>query len=101
NYWSGRRVHSEETGSSQRETGAHRGRKIEETESVNEGLTRRLCGSGALPRGTGRSPSPHIHNFKVFRYSRNSPPRSSRFNANSTVALRKPSLSPVSWRRPS
>src|SRR6266446_6497748 len=36
------------------------------------------------------------HSFKLFRYSRNSPPKSSRFSANSTVALRKPSLSPVS-----
>src|SRR5579871_3215099 len=34
--------------------------------------------------------------LRLLRYSRNGPPRSSRFSANSTVAFRKPSLSPAS-----
>src|SRR5215204_3730877 len=36
-----------------------------------------------------------------FRYSRKSLPRSSRFKANSTVAIKNPSLSPASCRTPS
>ena len=36
------------------------------------------------------------YNFSAFRYSRKGPPRSCRRRAYSTVALRKPSLSPAS-----
>ncbi len=42
-----------------------------------------------------------LYSFNPFKYSRKGSPRSSRFRANSTVAFRNPSLSPVSWRRPS
>src|SRR5260370_31900869 len=38
----------------------------------------------------------HDQIFKPFRYARKSAPRSKRFSANSTVALRNPSLSPAS-----
>ena len=58
----------------------------------------------AQSRGTrlhARSIAVNSYSSSVFKYSRNSPPRSSRFSANSTVAFRKPSLSPVSWRLPS
>ena len=41
------------------------------------------------------------YSCSVFRYSRKSLPRSSRLRANSTVAFRKPNLSPASWRLPS
>ena len=46
---------------------------------------------GSIERGHDLS-----YSFSPFRYSRNGPPRSSRFRANSTVAFRNPSLSPVS-----
>mgnify|MGYP003349511239 CR=1 FL=1 len=36
------------------------------------------------------------HSGRLFKYCRNGPPRSYRFKANSTVACRKPSLSPAS-----
>jgi hypothetical protein len=42
-----------------------------------------------------------FYSFNPFKYSRSGPPRSGRLRANSTVAFRKPSLSPVSWRLPS
>ena len=48
-----------------------------------------------------KKPWPDTHSSSVFRYSRKSFPRSFRFRANSTVALRNPSLSPASWRLPS
>jgi len=51
------------------------------------------------PRLLGRSIRPQRGKF--FSHSRNGGPRSSRFRANSTVAFRKPSLSPASWRLPS
>jgi len=41
------------------------------------------------------------YSVSVFRYSRNASPRSWRFRANSTVAFRKPNLSPASYRVPS
>jgi hypothetical protein len=37
-----------------------------------------------------------IYSFRVFRYARKGAPRSWRFRANSTVAFRKPNLSPAS-----
>ena len=43
-----------------------------------------------------RTSSNKFYNFNPFRYSRKGSPRSSLFRANSTVAFRKPSLSPVS-----
>ena len=73
-------------------------RGVEEKSRSNESEEERV---GAC-RGDEDRCSVHVaHSFKFFRYSRNSPPRSSRFSANSTVALRKPSLSPVSKRWPS
>src|SRR5207245_6375915 len=41
------------------------------------------------------------YSFKSFKYFRRSSPKSGRLRANSIVAFRKPSLSPVSWRLPS
>ena len=46
-------------------------------------------GFSRLPAGRGES-----YSFSVFKYARKSAPRSSRFKAYSTVAFRKPSLSP-------
>ena len=53
-------------------------------------------------QGQGQAVAPTIiiifpYNSKDLRYSRNSPPKSFLFKANSTVAIKKPSLSPASW----
>src|SRR5208282_21680 len=68
-YWRGRCVGREKTGGAQRETGARRGREIEENESDNQRLTRSLCGGGALPRRTGPSPvttHSQLQSFQIF-----------------------------------
>src|SRR5947208_16350837 len=54
------------------------------------GKRRRLVG---LERQDQRN---RTHTERLFRYSRNSPPRSKRLSANSTGAFRNPSLSPAS-----
>ena len=51
-------------------------------------------GGRGKPRPYGMSGG--YPSFSPFKYSRNAPPRSSRFSANSTVAFRNPSLSPAS-----
>src|SRR5216684_6208552 len=57
------------------------------------------CVGGRLRKGGGALRV--SYRSRVFRYARNASARSGRESANSTVALRKPSFSPVSWRRPS
>lgn len=99
-------AHKRDTGGSWRGVYFRHGytltRRTPRDEALNrsEGSIQPSAGPDAFSAGMGRAACQCLigesHSSKVFRYSRNWPPRSSRFRANSTVAFRKPSLSPVS-----
>ena len=98
-----RRARSREAREGEKPEKAEKSEKTEKTEK-RQRSPRSVEQEADDPRRQRRKQGPRLDGLPArpqsslspFRYSRNGPPRSSRFSANSTVAFRNPSLSPAS-----